>query len=51
MSRVCKYFAPHKNHANAFLEYALKCLFVNGCSSPSILQEIALLLCKNAKIF
>ena len=46
-----KYFAPHKNHAYAFLKYALKCLFLNGCSSPSILKEIALLLCKNANIF
>ena len=43
ISRVCKYFAPHKNRAYAFLKYALKCLFVNGCSSPSILKEIALL--------
>ena len=43
ISRVCKYFAPHKNHAYAFLKYALKCLFVNGCSSPSILR--------NAKMF
>ena len=51
ISRVCKYFAPHKNHAYAFLKYALKCLFVNGCSSPPILKEIALLLCKNARIF
>ena len=46
---MCKYFAPHKIHAYAFLKYALKCLFVNGCSSLSILKEIALLLCKNAK--
>ena len=51
ISRVCKYFAPHKNHAYAFLEYALIFLFVNGCSSPPILKEITLLLCKNAKLF
>ena len=44
ISRVCKYFAPHKNHAYAFLKYALTFLFVNGSSSPSILKEIALLL-------
>ena len=49
---ICQYRAcvntllPTKNHAYAFLKYALKCLFVNGCSSPSILKEIALLLCK-----
>ena len=36
ISRVCKYFAPHKNHAYVFLKYALKCLFVNACSSPCI---------------
>ena len=49
---ICQYRAcvntllPTKIHAYAFLKYALKCLFVNyGCSSPSILKEIALLLC------
>ena len=53
LSRVCKYFAPHKNHAYiCIVKICFKIVICKWLFLPiHIERNLALLLCKNCKIF